>query len=444
MKDGRARFVLIAVVWAALVGAGMAWFARQRPVRVTIAAGPAASETFALASAIERVLRDAVPNIVVEVFETGGAEENVELIQEGRVDLATVQADTKVGDRVQGLVSLYHDAYQLIAREDAAIDSFSDLAGHRVAIATATSGQDRSFWFVAEHFGLGPSDVSALPMSQEAAGFAVVHGNVDAVFRVRTPGNAAIRTLVGDHAFRLVPIPQSEALALRHPSISAGIIPIGAYRGYPAIPPEDLQTALVERLLVARADLDPNVVQSITRVLFEWRANLVAESPLAGFIRPINGAETLAFPVHEGAQRYYDREKPSFFRENARTLSGLLYVIALLTSAGFALRARFLRARRVRMGKYNLKLMDIAEQARDPSWSNRLDELRDRLIDMLREVVNDLDGERVTQEEFEHFSFTWQAVDTLVRERITMRSAGLSGAPPPRPAIAEVKGGTGG
>jgi hypothetical protein len=31
--------------------------------------------------------------------------------------------------------------------------------------------------------------------------------------------------------------------------------------------------------------------------------------------------------------------------------------------------------------------------------------------------VNDLDAERVTQEEFDHFSFTWQAVDTLVRDR---------------------------
>jgi hypothetical protein len=60
---------------------------------------------------------------------------------------------------------------------------------------------------------------------------------------------------------------------------------------------------------------------------------------------------------------------------------------------------------------------------------------------MLREVVSDLDGERVTQEEFEHFSFTWQAVDTLVRERLALRPQQLVETRSSRPAIAKVEGG---
>ena len=43
-------------------------------------------------------------------------------------------------------------------------------------------------------------------------------------------------------------------------------------------------------------------------------------------------------------------------------------------------------------------------------------------MDMLEEVVGDLDRERVSQEEFEHFSFTWQAVDALVRDRLLIAS----------------------
>jgi hypothetical protein len=37
---------------------------------------------------------------------------------------------------------------------------------------------------------------------------------------------------------------------------------------------------------------------------------------------------------------------------------------------------------------------------------------------MLRGVVIDLDHERVSQVDFEHFSFTWNAVDTLIRDRL--------------------------
>jgi hypothetical protein len=38
-------------------------------------------------------------------------------------------------------------------------------------------------------------------------------------------------------------------------------------------------------------------------------------------------------------------------------------------------------------------------------------------------VVGDLEREKVNQEEFEHFSFTWQAVDALVRDRLHLVDA---------------------
>jgi hypothetical protein len=50
-------------------------------------------------------------------------------------------------------------------------------------------------------------------------------------------------------------------------------------------------------------------------------------------------------------------------------------------------------------------------------------------------VVSDLDHDKVSQEEFEHFSFTWQAVDALVRDQLMMdRLAGASD-PGPKEAI---------
>ena len=51
------------------------------------------------------------------------------------------------------------------------------------------------------------------------------------------------------------------------------------------------------------------------------------------------------------------------------------------------------------------------------SWWGSHMQSYDRLIEILKEVVHDLDTERVSQEEFDHFSFTWQAVDTLLRDR---------------------------
>jgi type VI protein secretion system component VasF len=95
-------------------------------------------------------------------------------------------------------------------------------------------------------------------------------------------------------------------------------------------------------------------------------------------------------------------------------------VAAILSTAGLALRSRLMRRHKVRIGKYNRQLMAIAEQARRAESAQIHYELKDRLVRILEQVVQDLDKEQFSQDEFEHFSFAWQAVDTLVRDRLTL------------------------
>jgi hypothetical protein len=171
-------------------------------------------------------------------------------------------------------------------------------------------------------------------------------------------------------------------------------------------------------LLIARSSLDAELVFKLTQVLFEQHAALVGQSNLAGFIRPLGDEDQIAIPLHEGARRYYDREKPSVIQENSRLLATFLYVIALLTSLVVALRARVKHSHRVRVGKYNVELMEMAEEVRTAGPDADLSATRQRLISILQAVVGDLDAERVTKEEFDHFSFTWQAVDMLLRDQL--------------------------
>ena len=426
------RIALVLVVWLATLGALLLWLGSGDQVRITLGAGPADSETFALAAAITETLNQNRKRFQVDVFETGGSAENLRLLVAGQLDLVTIQADTPVPEGVVGIAKLYHEAYHLIVDAGTKINSFADLVGHRVAIPPRSSGQHASFWFLANHYGLDASDIIALPMAEAAANFAMVQGQVDAVFRVRSPGNAVIRSLIGDHSMRIVPIMQSEALALQQPAISAGIIPRGSYRGYPALPEADLPTAVLDRLLVARAGLDEHLVYRLTRAIFEQRSELLERSKLAGFIGPLAGGAGEVVQSHPGARRYYDREKPSFFQTNMRFASAVLYTVVILFTALLALRARWQRMRRIHMGEFNHRLMEIAAHVREEDSYEVLVKSKHQLVDILAEVVIDLDHERVSQEEFEHFSFAWQAVDALVRDRVLLtgpraHTAGKSG-----------------
>jgi TRAP transporter TAXI family solute receptor len=420
----RLRILLIIVIWIVSIGALVLWWGGGRDIRITIGGGPAYSETLQLTTAIADAINESGRGFRLEVFETGGSRENLRLLESGRIDLATLQADTPASDRVLGVVTLYQDAYHLIANEETGIESFADLPGHRIAIPPATSGQNGSFWFLARHYGLSRSDVNALPMDESAANFAMEQGQVDSVFRVRAAGNNAIRELIGDKSLDLIPIDQSSALSLKNPAIESGVIPLGSYRGNPALPKADLATAVVERLLVARSDLDQHIIYRISQAIFETRSDILEDSRLAGFIGPLPDESSSVIAAHPGARAYFDREKPGFMQQNARLVSAVLYIVAIVFSGLLALRTHWVRSRRLRMHTFNRRLMEIAAGARDEMDAGKLMASKHHLMDMLREVVDDLEGERVNQEEFEHFSFTWQAVDALLRDRLHMATDG--------------------
>ena len=419
----RLRILLMMIIWLVALFALILWLGSSRLARITVAGGPAGSETLALTTAIAEAVNGSNPGFRMIVFETGGSTENLRLLENKRIDMGTIQADTAASDDVLGVATLYNDAYHLIARDDADIHGFADLPGHRIAIPPVTSGQFSSFWFLAQHYGIAPDQLNALPMSENAANFAMERGQVDAVFRVRAPGNDAIRELIGDKNLHLVPIGQSEALALKQPAIAPGVIPLGSYRGYPALPRVDLNTAVVERLLVVRADLDANLVYKLTRAIYQLRPEILESSTLAGFIGPLPDDSESVVTSHPGARSYYDREKPGFMQQNARLVSAFLYMAAIVFSAMLGLRTYWVRSRRLRMHTFNKRLMEIAAGARRESGIDQLLQRKHQLMDMLEEVVGDLEREKVSQEEFEHFSFTWQAVDALVRDRLHLVDA---------------------
>ena len=72
--------------------------------------------------------------------------------------------------------------------------------------------------------------------------------------------------------------------------------------------------------------------------------------------------------------------------------------------------------------------MELSSLARTDSRVDTLHKHKHELMDILEEVVGDLERERVSQDEFEHFSFTWQAVDALVRDRLLLASGMVTGS----------------
>jgi len=398
-----------------LVGAGAyVYFDNSREEHLIIAAGVRSSEGFQLVEAIAEVVRRHHPKLDIEVIETGGSLDNSRLIEDGLADMATMQADSSSTASGLLIASLYPDAYHLIVRRDAGIDDVSDLRGKTIALPSRGSAQNTSFWFLASHYGLSESDLTSLPMSNRAAEWALITGAVDAVFRVRSPGDSTVRHLIERADIALVPIEQAPALHLRKPAIRPGMIPKGSYRGHPALPQQDLTTASVQRWLVVSKYVSAKVVYQITSVLFERRRELSELNPLASLMTAPEPGVGTHLPLHEGSAKYYDREKPSVWSEQANFLRTLVSLIAIFGSMVFAFRNWFQSAQKNRADSYNKDLLSLYESAKERGHPANY--YQQELGNILTVVIDDLDNDRISRGGFDEFSFTWQAVSQLLNQ----------------------------
>jgi len=264
----RLLLVIALTVWFGFTAVGL-WQAVSfniihRPVyHVNFAVGGSGGESYILGKAIKQVVENYYPNIRLDLLETVGSVDNINRLEAGKAQLITVQSDITPGPNARTVATLYRDLFQLVVQDQTDIAQFTDLRGQRIGVQRE-SGQFLSFLEVANHFELTVEDFDFVGVDDDEAAIAFETDRVDAIFRVRAPGNWIIQDLVEYHRGRLIPIKQASAMKIKHPAFKAATIPEGTYRGSaPIVPPTDISTVGVYKMLYASKRANKQVVQAI-------------------------------------------------------------------------------------------------------------------------------------------------------------------------------------
>jgi TRAP transporter TAXI family solute receptor len=415
-RDKWKLILTIALVAIATIAGILFLVVRDRPKPIRIAGGSPSSESYKLAEAIRDVLLQSRGRSV-DVVQTAGSAESMAELHEGRVDLILAQADAKPSPRARLVARMFPEDFQLIVRAGSGIMEFSGIRGKRVGLASAGSGQHSSFWFLAKHYEVASGNITEINGPDSDLDDKFIRGEVDAVFRVRPPQNQSIQRLIREGPGYLIPIDQGGAISLKQSALETSIIPKGAYQGAPPVPPEDLPTVSAPRLMFARDTTKSSVVRDVTAALYELRHDLVERMPLASFISPPPADRPAMVPLHEGARRYYDREKPNFFQENADYLALILTVGLGVASWIWGLKRRIERVRKNRADHHNLELADLMNRAATAESQKEIDEVRTRLVLIFQEVVKELDVGRLEAESLQSFALVWNAASHAARDR---------------------------
>src|SRR5262249_56184256 len=84
-------------------------------------------ESYVMSSALKAVVEQHDPKIQITVRETGGTAENLHLLEQGHVEMATAQADVPAGPSARLVAYLYEDVFQLLVRHDLDLEGFAAL-----------------------------------------------------------------------------------------------------------------------------------------------------------------------------------------------------------------------------------------------------------------------------------------------------------------------------
>jgi TRAP transporter TAXI family solute receptor len=289
--------------------------APQQPQFINILTAGTGGVFYPLGGALSNILAARIPGVKPSVQSTKGSVENLNLMQQGRGEIAFTQGDalafawagnadagfkSKV-DRVRGVTAIYPSYIHIVALEESGIKTIADLKGKRLSVGAARSGTELDARKLLGAAGITYKDLSeAVYLPFEESVDLMKNKQLDATFQVGGLGIPALREIANAFPVVFVEVPP-EVVAEAGVPYGTGIIPKGTYNGQEA----DVRTATLLNYVIARADLRDDVVYEITKVIFDSTRELVAAHPAAADIKLEHALDGMPVPLHPGAQRFF-------------------------------------------------------------------------------------------------------------------------------------------
>jgi len=248
---------------------------------------------------------------------TGGALENLQLVQEGTIDLGITMGNSAqaayqgTGDyegtaytNVSALFGgLSKGFFQVVVLEDSPIQSMKDLVGKKVCMGPAGNGAISVAATIWNAYGFGVDDVNATYLAYDDGISQLTDGNCDAVVvQAAIPSSAIQELAASGKGYRFIPVEQeiADKLCQEYQYFGYDTLKSTVYDNNPV----DTPTMIITNMVIVRADMEEDVVYEMTKAIFE-NLDTIKGSHKAAAGLSLEGAVRTSIPLHPGAERYF-------------------------------------------------------------------------------------------------------------------------------------------
>ena len=283
---------------------------------INIATGGTSGAYFPIGGAIADILNKNVKGANASAQSTGASVANINLLKQGKVDLALVQNDISSyavngtemfkGKQVaglQGLATLYPETVQIVTLKKSGIKSVADFKGKRIAVGAAGSGTEANARQIMEAYGIKYDDIKVQYLSFGEAASALKDGNVDAAFVTAGHPTAAIQDIATQNDVVLVPVDadKADALIKKYPFYAKQTVKAKTYPTVAA----DVQTVAVKAMLVTSSKVDADLVYKMTKAMYTNLDRIKSAHAQGANVQKATALEGMGIKVHAGADKFF-------------------------------------------------------------------------------------------------------------------------------------------
>lgn len=282
---------------------------------VVILTGGTSGVYYPVGVKLKAVFEREIPDASVTVLSTQATVENLNLLQRGTGLLALAQGDILAAawegnpeagfpssrTKIRLVGAAYPNYVHVLARKDAKVSSMRDLAGKRVSVGAARSGNELNARALLGAAGLSYADLLHVEYLHYGESVELlVKGELDAVVISAGLGVAAVMEATDRAAVDFVPI-ERDLVAMNPRMFFPTTIPAGTYPGQDS----EVATAALNNYLVTTSEASEEVIYRITRAIFDNLDSIRAAHPAASVISRENALAVRPIQVHPGALRYF-------------------------------------------------------------------------------------------------------------------------------------------
>lgn len=351
---------------------------------ITIATGSIDGEYYKTALQYKELLEK--QKVKVNIVTSNGSLENIELLNEKKVDIAFVQNGIEIvknENNLQAIASVYYEPLWIFYKnEDYKINYIIQLISKKISIGNEGSGTKDLALKLLKDNGLDNTNTQISTSSNKEAKDLLLKGEIDAMFMISSADSQIVKELLENPNITLFNFKRAKAYSRKYTFLESNTLYEGTIDLYKNLPYEDINLLMTSANLIVRDDFSDELIRLILKEikpLHNKKALFEADNQFPNI-------NNISAEINENAQRYFiygdtwlEKLFPYWIASNIDRLKILLIPLITLMlplSKGFFPLYRWsIRSKIYKWYKQIQKIDLLSEDAKNEDLQNYLKEI---------------------------------------------------------------------